>query len=361
MVRKWAMGAAALAMLTVSAPVLAAKGLPRVHGAMPAAVAPAVGRPLTNSLGRWSQKRDGRWMGGWNAPGGWSGYRAPARGYVLPGYWINPGFYIGNYSRYGFSVPQPGYGWSRYYDDAVLTDRDGRVYDSIRGVEWDRYADDEHYAGGEDFGDSYGYRDDRPSSPVRAKDRDGGLGGALVGGAVGAVAGNVIAGKGDRLAGSLIGGAVGAVAGAVVDKGDRAGRGYREERGYRDYDYDDRDVYRAPRKLKKKDRRFRHRDRDFDDGYASDRGRYDRGYHARGPHWGGGYGQPHVVYRSAGYGYGYGYGAPEVTVITVNSAPITTTTTTTTEEVIYSSAARKRVWRPAKKKVWKPRPRCACR
>src|SRR3546814_8416899 len=54
-------------------------------------------------------------------------YRRPVSGFTLPRYWIQPTFHIANYPAYGLSVPPAGYGWSRYYDDAVLTDRYGRV------------------------------------------------------------------------------------------------------------------------------------------------------------------------------------------------------------------------------------------
>lgn len=47
---------------------------------------------------------------------------------------------------------------------------------------------------------------------------DKGVGGALLGGVIGGVAGNRIAGKGDRVLGTVAGAAVGAVAGNVIDK-----------------------------------------------------------------------------------------------------------------------------------------------
>ncbi|MBK5265026.1 MAG: RcnB family protein [Alphaproteobacteria bacterium] len=87
---------------------------------------------------RWSNRTDGRWHGGWSAPGGWNAWRRPVYGLVLPRYWIQPAFYIANTSAYGLTAPPYGYGWSRYYDDAVLTDRYGRVYDYRSGVHWDR-------------------------------------------------------------------------------------------------------------------------------------------------------------------------------------------------------------------------------
>ncbi len=320
-----------------------------------AGMAPAPGMNARTSGGpRWSAKRNGRWVGGWNAPGGWNSYRPAVRGYVLPSYWVNPAYYIGNYGYYGFARPQNGYGWSRYYDDAVMTDRDGRVVDAVRGVDWDRYSNDGDGYYAEDYSDSYGYRDDadnRPPPP-RAKDRDGGLGGALIGGAVGAVAGGVIAGKGDHLAGALIGGGVGAIAGAVVDGRDNAGRGYRTPKMKHHRHHDDaRDVAY--------DGRWNGTWRgSYDGGPEREyRGEYDGRFEGRGSHWGRG---GHNVYRSGGYGYGWG--GPEVTVVTVQSQPVTYTTTTTTEEVIYSSAssARKRVWKPRPKRVWKPRAQCVC-
>jgi Ni/Co efflux regulator RcnB len=320
---------------------------------------PHMGAPHVGNQGRWMNKRDGRWMGGWNAPGGWNGYRPASRGYILPSYWVSPSFYIGNYARYGFSQPQNGYGWSRYYDDAVLTDRDGRVYDSVRGFDWDRYGDDnEVYA--EDYSDSYGYRDDvRREAP---RGRDNGIAGAVVGGVVGAVAGNVIAGRGERLAGSLIGGGVGALAGTAIASASGKHRGHglfgkrHRNRDYNDRRYDDR--------YDDRNQSYDYRYGRDDDGRYADRGYDDRNYGGRygrgGPHWGHhGRGNGQVIYRGAP-SYGYGYGGGEVTVISVQSAPVVTTTTTTSEEVIYAAAARKRVYHARPKRVWKPRPQCVC-
>ena len=145
-------------------------------------------------------------------PGGSNAYQAPSYGYSLPRHWIAPSHYVADYRRFGLPAPAPGYGWSRYYDDMVLTDRWGRVYD------W-RDARDMRDGGG----------DDRP----RRRDRSG-IVGAIVGGAVGALTGNLIAGAGYRLAGSLIGGGVGALAGQAVDRGSGRGgnRGGGDEWGY---------------------------------------------------------------------------------------------------------------------------------
>jgi hypothetical protein len=103
-----------------------------------------VGRPAMHppihsgtSVHRWGPRYQGRWYAGWRAPGGWAGYRRPVVGYVLPRYWISPTYRIANYGAYGLPAPVSGYGWSRYYDDAVMTDRDGRVRDYRSDVAWD--------------------------------------------------------------------------------------------------------------------------------------------------------------------------------------------------------------------------------
>jgi Ni/Co efflux regulator RcnB len=350
-------------------------GMPGVG--MPTVRAPGAVHRMGKHTGpgrNWGGRTAGRWNGGYRAPGGWAGYRRPFVGYMLPSYWISPNYYIGNYSSYGFSRPLAGYGWSRYYDDAVLTDRYGRVQDTVYNVDWDRY-DAYDDGAGEDYSDSYGYRDDSYvyqdgayEDRGRSRKRSGGVVGGLVGAGAGALAGGLIAGKGDNTEGAIIGGVVGAAAGAAI--GSSNDRRY-SDRGYRDYDRSDR--YDRPRKYKKVKRSRRYRD--YDDDYGRDyrRGddryddRYDRGYEG-GAHWnhgGGGVYQQRgpVVYRSAPPAYGYGYGGGETTTIIVQpSAPITTTTTVTTEEVVYAAAARKRVYhRPHK--VWRPRPkpRCVCR
>lgn len=97
-------------------------------------VRPQVGRPAPQ---RWVRDGSGRWYGGTNAPGGWNAYRRPTRGYRLPHYWTSDSFFIADFAGYGLAPPPEGYGWHRYYDDAVLTDRHGRVYDWAGGINWD--------------------------------------------------------------------------------------------------------------------------------------------------------------------------------------------------------------------------------
>ncbi len=62
-----------------------------------------------------------------------------------------------------------------------------------------------------------------------ARRREDGLGGALIGGAVGGLLGNRVAGRGDRLLGTAAGAAVGAIAGAAIDRAEGSHR--YEDRG----------------------------------------------------------------------------------------------------------------------------------
>jgi Ni/Co efflux regulator RcnB len=89
-----------------------------------------------NGGGRWGGNINGRWWGGMQAPGGWGGYRRPSRGFTLPGYWMSSNFRVDDYDSYGLRAPGRGYFWVRYYDDAVLVDGRGRVWDSASGIGW---------------------------------------------------------------------------------------------------------------------------------------------------------------------------------------------------------------------------------
>lgn len=346
-----------------------------MHGAHPGGMGHPGGmvRP-GGSVHRWGGLHNGRWYAGWRAPGGWGAYRRPVVGWTLPGYWMQPSFYIPSWSTYGFYAPQAGYGWSRYYDDAVLTDRYGRVIDTRSGVRWDRYE------GGydPDWRDDYAYDDYGPAPVAR---RDDGVGGALIGGAVGALAGNRIAGRGNRTAGTLVGAAVGAVAGAAIDKAEDAPRGrplpppparrVPPPPGY-DVDYRDNGVTYNNEYSGRWTGTWH-----GDDGRTYS-GEYDGTYrgsvpapHDRPPHWAGGpgvgypappphhgYGAPGstTVVTSGGGGYianGFYYPAPVVTTIIMPTT--TTTTTTVTEEVVTYSRAKRRVARPRRTVT------CSCR
>jgi hypothetical protein len=92
----------------------------------------------------------------------------------------------------------------------------------------------------------------------RSRYSDNGLGGALIGGVLGGIAGHEIAGSGDKVLGTVMGATAGAVAGAAIDKAEDAGEA------------------------------------DACDDYLA---RYEAGFR-------GGHGQHQA------YGHGYGYGAP---------------------------------------------------
>ena len=377
------------------------------------------------------------------------GYVRPIRGFRLPSTFIQPSYFIGNYSTYGLRAPSNGYRWSRYYDDAVLADQRGVVRDSVSNIDWDRYAQgyDAGYRAGQAtydssvlygdqrvmnsgtaVGDATTYRGDwdgsyRPDGSFAGEwegtiqGRDGrvyegeyngrfigqtdvapvagatyaapyqrgydpaavtggayapapnyadrgydnrvyddreeelaylaqcressGIGGAVVGGALGALAGNRIAGRGERLGGSLIGGGLGAVAGAAIEQRTDRCRQLLRKYGGRDAAY--RDQYRGPQYQ----------------GPAYQVPGYGAGY---------GTGQVQQTYPGGWRGgyyyptYSYQQQAPTVTTVVVQSQPVTTTTTTTyiDEEVVYDTpTVTKRRVKPAPKRIYKPRPAAA--
>ena len=299
---------------------------------------------------RWGSKVGGHWWGGVNAPGGWNAYRRPYRGWVVPNYWISPRFYISDWQGYGLTQPAYGYNWVRYYDDAVLIDGRGSVYETVDGLDWDRYDgvgydgdDAQVYATPADRGGyDQGY-DDHGYDQRRYEDRDNGVGGAVVGAVVGGVAGNVIAGRGNRLGGTLIGAGVGAAAGYAIDKSEDRGRNGR--------------IPVAPDRAPPPPA-----------GYAPPPVAYappppppPPPY--RAPNWVSADGATTVTTTSGG-GYargGYYYPGSTTTTVVVQTAPVVTTTTSEIYEDAVTYTRRpatkrvKRVWRP------RPMPTCACR
>jgi hypothetical protein len=356
--------------------------MPGMHGPRPGMHGPTMG-----GQHRWGHRMNGRWFAGFHAPGGWAGYRIPFRGYTLPTYWVQPSYRIVNYSLYGLYAPQTGYGWSRYYDDAVLMDQRGYVQDYRSNIPWDRYEGG--YAPGDyqqpEYGPAVGadrgvyYGDDRvysdtgyqapppapqpsydprygapyadadyrqaPPPPPAYQSRAGferyeqclksrGVAGGLIGAVVGAVAGNRIAGRGDRTIGTILGGAVGGIAGASIEKAANKCRKYLPRDDY---------YYRQAGQQQ--------------GGYYPQQGGYPQGYYPPPPPQ---QQQPYPYPQQGGYYQnGWYYPAPVVTTVTV--MPAVTTTTTVTEEVYYETVSvpvRKkavRKWKP------KPKPRCTCR
>lgn len=68
-------------------------------------------------------------------------HRRLHRGFVIHPFWFGPQFHIQNWQMYGFADPGPDRRWVRYYDDAYLVDRDGRVMDERYGLDWDEYGE----------------------------------------------------------------------------------------------------------------------------------------------------------------------------------------------------------------------------
>lgn len=360
---------ASAAMACVAVPAAAASGAgaalpvmskgwsgPRPGGAMPHP-GPRPGTHMPRPGGwngqgngghRWGSRYNGRWHAGWRAPGGWNGYQRPVYGYVLPRYWISPNYYVANYGAYGLPAPAHGYGWSRYYDDAVMTDRYGRVYDSRSDVDWGRYEG--------------GYGPDGDDGYYDEPRRDNGVGGAAIGAVVGGVAGNRIAGRGNRTAGTLIGAGVGAVAGMAIDRAEdgprrdapppprRPGAGYDYGYGAADDGVTISNEYEGRWTGTWTTDDGRQVSGTYDGRFEGDvRGAgvdYDAPPYAGASHWSAG---PGPVSVSQGGGYianGYYYPAPIVTTVTVQPAVTTTTTTTyVTETVPYRKATRRRAVR----------------
>jgi Ni/Co efflux regulator RcnB len=111
------------------------------------------------------------------------GYKRIDRGFIVPPFWWGPQFHIQNWGSYGFAQPMHDRRWVRYYDDALLIDRSGRVHDGRWGMNWDQYdgqwayddqgvpydGDDEDYRDDEDYawdGEEGRYaEDDGPPPP----------------------------------------------------------------------------------------------------------------------------------------------------------------------------------------------------
>lgn len=133
--RRAILSSAAILGLAAGCALVATSAMARTETGAAVRTAAAAGKDALAS--RWGNQVDGRWYAGAQAPGGWAAYHRPAYGFALPTYWMQPTFYIADFDGYGLPMPQSGYGWSRYYDDAVLTDGYGRVYAVRTGLAWD--------------------------------------------------------------------------------------------------------------------------------------------------------------------------------------------------------------------------------
>lgn len=147
-------GAACAQMGRGNVPMLALQPPPTVH-----AVSPGGGRGFLVTRPR-------GWV--WGGPGWWGGsYQPPMPGYILPSFWLSPDYIVPDWAGYGFQDPGPGRRWVRYYDDALLVDDRGMIYDSIPDVHWGRYNQGPVpvYVGGASdaparYGSGYGYDDE---------------------------------------------------------------------------------------------------------------------------------------------------------------------------------------------------------
>lgn len=233
--------------------------------------------------------------------------------------------------------------------DGTYEAPDGRVYEgqyqgTYEGQAGTSYAPPrapapspyaEGYRTGQDQRDGYDPRfgfDPREDARMARLCNDSGAGGTAIGAIAGGIAGNRIAGRGNRLGGTLIGAGVGGIVGNVIDRGEDRARC---------------NAWRASRQ------------RDSQSGYPG-------GYPAQG-----GYyppqtsypypGAPHVTTHHQG---GFGMYSPGVVVTTIitQAAPVVTETVTTTTTTHYETVHVARARHVAKKRVYKPRPkpRCAC-
>jgi len=89
-------------------------------------------------------------------------HRRLHRGFVVHPFWFGPQFHVQNWQLYGFAPPPRDHRWIRYYDDAYLIDRGGRVMDTRRDLDWDEYG--ERWAMADGIPSYYGRGDWRPGA-----------------------------------------------------------------------------------------------------------------------------------------------------------------------------------------------------
>jgi len=244
--------------------------------------------------------------------GEWNGEYVDPQGRVFEGEWEGTVTRHGGAAGPGHPAPPRQTGAPYPHDDGYGLG-DERRPTSEYGLGDERRPPTTAYGLGDERGYSDNYTVPRGYEGYERCLKSNGLKGGVIGAIIGGVAGNRIAGRGDRLGGSLLGAGLGGLAGVAIEK--------------------------ATNKCKKHAPRYEEHARPYPpQGYP-------HGYPQQGHGWQGGY-------------YYYPQAAPTVTVITM--APVTTTTTTVTEEVYYEtvrSAPRKkavRKWKP------KPKPRCVC-
>ena len=233
--------------------------------------------------------------------GEWNGEFVDPQGRVFEGEWEGTVTRHDGVAGPGYPAATQRHAGAPYPGDVTYGSGDERRYSSAYGS-----------------GDERGYSDDTDNYAVpRGYEnyerclKSNGLKGGAIGAILGGVAGNRIAGRGDRLGGTLLGAGLGGVAGAVIEK--------------------------ATTKCKR---------------YGP---RYEE--HGRAPYPSQGYYPP----QSQGWYGGYYY-YPQAPMVTVTVVPgASHTTTTVTEEVYYETAHVKRPRPIVRKWKPKPKPRCGCR
>ena len=127
-------GSAALAQPAGHGPGAAAHKWPDRGDVTVMRHAPAAAREMRREMRRMHP-------GGPHHRGRFSHIQKIGRGGFVPGFWWGPQLVVRNWHGYGFPQPFAGGRWIRYYDDALLIDRHGRVHDSRHGWDWDRDRD----------------------------------------------------------------------------------------------------------------------------------------------------------------------------------------------------------------------------
>ena len=182
MSRLWLIGLAASAAWTPAAMAKNAPPAPPPPPMAHGAHAPMAGPGAAVMHGGGHRMTPPRMHGGGHVngmKGHMKGWHRFGRGHVVPHHFRGRQFFVHNWQTFGWPAPMPGGNWIRYYDDALLIDRDGRVIDGRYGWDWDRrddrrggydgdryeddrYEDDYGYAGSDYDGDHHrGGDDDR--------------------------------------------------------------------------------------------------------------------------------------------------------------------------------------------------------
>jgi Ni/Co efflux regulator RcnB len=155
---------------------------PAHHGAVVPQAVPAppgttwhAGPPMAGQVQMMAMPQGGRQMM-MHRMGGHAQFQRIQRGGVVPQFWRSPRVQVRNWSRFGFPAPFAGGSWIRYYDDALLIDGNGRVFDSRPDWDWDRYGD----AWGDDngvpvFGQAYDDEDGPRGREWAGREHDGGM------------------------------------------------------------------------------------------------------------------------------------------------------------------------------------------